>query len=90
MALTRNQRRLASRLRIGRAACDAHNSALVTARRELVRDNLSRPGRPERTAKGTVASIYSGAANPVGYTRPHGYRRAASECRSVVSNGSAI
>lgn len=89
MALSRNARRIASKLRASRRETDAHNSALVKARSATVRANLSGP-RPSRSSAGIVSAIYSGAANPVGYTRPMRYSRKASECRTVVAKGSII
>ena len=43
MAISRNARRLASKLRVARRETDAANSALVASRKAIVRDNLSRP-----------------------------------------------
>lgn len=45
-------------------------------RLEKTRDNLSQPWRGKRSPKGMVSSVYTGAANPVGYTRRDGYTKA--------------
>jgi hypothetical protein len=70
MALSRNARRLNAKLRAGRVACDAANSAMVRERQATVRANLSNPRRGERTKVGLVSSIYSATAKPVGFSHP--------------------
>ena len=68
MALSRNARRLKSKCRKAREACDMVNTLAVLSRREIVRGNLSHsPSRDN--SRGLVSQIYSGAANPMGYTR---------------------
>lgn len=73
MAISRNKRRLLSKLRSARSACDLANSMAVEARRAQVRDNLSRPAKRDNS-HGLVMD-YSPARNPVSYTRPLRYSR---------------
>lgn len=89
MAMSRNARRLAAKLRNARRETDALNSEAVRERNAKVRENLSRSPRREHSS-GLVSAIYSGAGNPVGFTRPLRYRKRAGECRSVVATGSAL
>lgn len=73
--MTRNQRRRVAKLRKARVETARANAAMLTARREIVRDNLSRPIKRE-TSRGLV-SDYSPTRNPFGYTRPLRYTRGA-------------
>lgn len=69
MAVSRNARRMAAKKRANMALCEAANNAAIIARRDVVRDNLSRSPKREHST-GLVSSLYSGNANPAGYTRP--------------------
>jgi hypothetical protein len=71
--MTRHQRRKAAlkrKLNKARAVTNRLNSALV---QERIKSNLGRAKAKERTGAGLVSSIYSGAANPLGYTNPMRY-----------------
>ena len=57
MAISRNARRQASKLRATRAANDAANTAMVMKRNDIVRRNLSSSPKRE-TSRGLVAGIY--------------------------------
>ena len=70
MALSRNARRLNAKKRATLRATDAANTAMVLARRDTERRNLSNPRRGSRSEAGLVSSIYSAVAKPVGYSRP--------------------
>lgn len=67
MAMSRNARRRVAKARVSKASAEAHNNAIVIARREARK--TIHVGPCDRT-KGGVSRIYSGAANPVGYTKP--------------------
>lgn len=75
MGMSRNQRRLASKLRAARASCDAANTSVIMARKAIVRDNLSRPAKRDHS-RGLVAD-YSPSRNPVSYSRPNVYSKGA-------------
>lgn len=68
--MTRHQRRRLARKRKEAKAEVMLNRALHVLATERTRANLSQPHRGKRTPKGLVSSIYSGNANPLGYTRP--------------------
>jgi hypothetical protein len=68
--MTRHQRRKLARKRKDARAETLNKRALHVLQREKERRNLSQPKRGKRTPSGLVSSIYSGAANPLGYTRP--------------------
>lgn len=68
--MTRHQRRKLSRLRKDAKAELLNRRALHVLQSEKAKANLSSPKRGGRTPSGLVASIYSGAGNPVGFTRP--------------------
>ena len=70
MAVSRNARRNASKVRKALKETDAHNTALAKARSETVRKNLSNPVRPERSQLGLVSRIYAGNAQPVSASKP--------------------
>jgi hypothetical protein len=77
--MTRHQRRkLAAKRKFAKALAVTNrlNSQLV---HERVKANLSQRKPRERTPHGTVSSIYSGAANPMGYTRPLTYSKGAAK-----------
>lgn len=77
--MTRHQRRkLAERRRLSKAIRLA-NVMRCMANVETTRDNLGSPKRGERTPSGLVSSIYSGAANPLGYTRPLRFTKGAAK-----------
>lgn len=69
MAVSRNTRRMAAKKRANMAACEAANNAAILSRKAVVRSNLGRTPHRERSV-GLVSSIYTGAANPAGFTRP--------------------
>jgi hypothetical protein len=75
--MTRHQRRKLSRMRKDAKAEFMLRRALHVLATERERSNLSAPKRGKRTPKGLVSSIYSGAANPMGYTRPLNYSKGA-------------
>lgn len=64
MAISRNKRRMIAKLRGTRKATDAANSAVVEARKAIVRDNLSRP-ISRQSSKGLVTD-YSLVYAPIG------------------------
>ena len=69
MAMSRNARRLASKLRTSRQETDAANSAAVLARRAQVNANLSRRKGRSGGSSGLVSSVYTGAAKSLGYSK---------------------
>lgn len=73
--MTRNQRRSLARKRKDAKAEMLNRRALHVLQSEKAKANLSQPHRGKRTPVGMVASIYSGSANPVGYTRPLRYSK---------------
>jgi len=73
--MTRHQRRRLARQRKDAKAQIMLNRALRVLATEKARANLSQPFRGKRSPKGLVSPIYSGAANPLGYTRPLKYTR---------------
>lgn len=73
--MTRHQRRKLSRLRKDARAEILNKRALCVLATEKERANLSQPKRGKRTPSGLVSSVYSGAANPLGYTRPLRYSK---------------
>lgn len=68
--MTRNQRRKLARKRKDAKAEILLQRALRVLAVEKTKANLGKRRSRERTPVGTVSSIYSGAANPMGYTRP--------------------
>jgi hypothetical protein len=68
--MTRHQRRKLARKRKDDRAELLNSRALRLLQSEKERLNLSKPKRGERTPRGLTSSIYSGAANPMGFTRP--------------------
>jgi hypothetical protein len=68
--MTRHQRRKLARKRKDAKADILNRRALHVLQQEKAKLNLSRPKPRERTKAGLVSSIYSGAPNPLGYTRP--------------------
>lgn len=68
--MTRHQRRKLARKRADAKAAVLLSRALNVLKVEKAKANLSTPYRGKRTPSGLVSSIYSGAANPLGYTRP--------------------
>jgi hypothetical protein len=68
--MTRHQRRRLARKRKEAKAEILNRRALTLLQQEKAKANLSQPHRGKRTQDGLVSSIYSGAANPLGYTRP--------------------
>lgn len=77
--MTRHQRRKLSRMRKEAKADKMLRRALHVLATERTKANLSQPKRGKRTPSGMVSSIYSGAANPLGYTRPLRYSKG--ECK---------
>ena len=77
--MTRHQRRRLARQRKEAKAEIMLRRALHVLATERTRANLSQPHRGKRTPSGLVSSIYSGAANPLGYTRPLTYTRGAAK-----------
>jgi hypothetical protein len=73
--MTRHQRRKLSRRKAEANAARLLNRALSVLHEEKAKANLSQPLRGKRTPSGMVSSIYSGAANPLGYTRPLRYTK---------------
>jgi hypothetical protein len=73
--MTRHQRRKLSRKRKDAKAELLNRRALHVLQSEKAKANLSQPKRGKRTPSGLVSSIYSGAANPLGYTRPLRYSK---------------
>lgn len=68
MAMTRNQRRRAKARKDALARIDAHNTAIVLARKAIRDANLSRaPNAPRSDVK--ISSVYSGRTAP----RAHGH-----------------
>lgn len=68
--MTRHQRRKLARKRKEAKAALLLSRALNTLKVEKAKANLSQPFRGKRTPAGLVSSIYSGGANPMGFTRP--------------------
>lgn len=68
--MTRHQRRKLARRKKDAKAALLLNRALTVLKVEKAKANLSQPYRGKRTPTGLVSSIYSGAANPMGFTRP--------------------
>lgn len=68
--MTRHQRRKLARKRKDERALILNRRALLVLQRGKERANLSQPYRGKRTPAGLVSQIYSGAANPLGFTRP--------------------
>jgi hypothetical protein len=68
--MTRHQRRKALRARKDRQAEFLLSRALRVLAIEKTRANLSSAPNAKRTPRGMVQRIYSGAAEPFGYTRP--------------------
>lgn len=68
--MTRNQRRKLARKRKDAKAEILNRRALHVLQSEKAKANLQSPFRGKRSPRGMVASIYSGAGNPVGFTRP--------------------
>jgi hypothetical protein len=77
--MTRHQRRKLARSRKNAKAEILNRRALHVLQQEKAKANLSQPMRGKRTPKGLVHQIYSGAANPVGYTRPLRYSKGAAK-----------
>lgn len=77
--MTRHQRRRLARKRRDAKAETLLNRALRVLAVEKAKANLSQPHRGKRTPKGLVSSIYSGNANPLGYTRPLRYSKGAAK-----------
>jgi hypothetical protein len=77
--MTRHQRRKLARKRKDAKAELLNRRALHVLQSEKAKANLSRPKPRERTASGLVSSIYSGAPNPLGYTRPLTYTKGAAK-----------
>ncbi len=73
--MTRHQRRRLARKRKDAKAEILNRRALLVLQQEKARANLSQPFRGKRSPKGVVSQIYSGAANPLGYTRPLRYSK---------------
>jgi|SwirhisoilCB2_FD_contig_51_11203794_length_845_multi_1_in_0_out_0_1 hypothetical protein len=73
--MTRHQRRKLARSRKNAKAELLNRRALLILQSEKAKANLSQPKRGKRTPKGMVSSIYSGAANPLGFTRPLRYSK---------------
>lgn len=67
---SRHARRKAARARKEAKASIMLSRALRVLATEKTRRNLSSAPNAKRTPSGLVSSIYSGAANPMGYTRP--------------------
>lgn len=68
--MTRHQRRRLARKRKEAKAEVMLRRALHVLATERTRANLSQPYRGKRTPRGMVSSLYGGAANSVGFTRP--------------------
>lgn len=73
--MTRHQRRKLARSRKDAKAIILERRALRVLQQEKAKANLSQPLRGKHTPKGLTSSIYSGAANPLGYTRPLRYSK---------------
>jgi len=73
--MTRHQRRKLARLRKDAKADLLNRRALHVLQSEKAKANLSQPWRGKRTPNGMVSTIYCGAANPLGYTRPLRYSK---------------
>jgi hypothetical protein len=73
--MTRHQRRKLARSRKDAKAELLNRRALHVLQSEKARANLSQPHRGKRTPNGLISSIYSGAANALGYTRPMKFSR---------------
>jgi hypothetical protein len=68
--MTRHQRRKLARKRADANAAKLLSRALHVLKVEKAKQSLASPYKGKRTPSGLVSSIYSGAANPLGYTRP--------------------
>jgi len=68
--MTRHQRRKLARKRKDARAEILNRRALHVLQEAKERANLSQPKRGKRTPSGLVSTIYSGAANPLGFTNP--------------------
>lgn len=77
--MTRHQRRKLARKRRDAEASILNSRALRVLQQEKAKANLSSPMRGKRTPSGLVSSIYSGAANPMGYTRNNTYSKGVAE-----------
>lgn len=75
--MTRHQRRKLAKKRLAAKLALGISRELHIRKLAKERDNLSSPVRGKRTPTGLVSSIYSGAANPLGYTRPLRYTKGA-------------
>lgn len=73
--MTRHQRRKLARKRKDDRAEILMQRALRLLQQGKERANLSQPKRGKRTPSGLVSSIYSGAANPLGFTNPLRYSK---------------
>jgi hypothetical protein len=73
--MTRHQRRRLARKRKDAKAELLNRNALRVLQSEKAKANLSQPLRGKRTPSGMVSSIYSGSANPLGFTRPMLYSK---------------
>ena len=71
MAVSRNARRRASKMRQNMALCDRLNRQAIEGRKAIVAANLSRSPRRDNS-RGMVSGIYSGTAQPQG--RAHSKR----------------
>lgn len=77
--MTRHQRRKLARSRKDAKGEFMLRRALHVLATERTKANLSSPFRGKRTPSGLVSSIYSGAANPLGYTNPLRYTKGAAK-----------
>lgn len=73
--MTRHQRRKLARSRKNAKAEILNRRALHVLQSAKAAANLSQPYRGKRTPNGLVSSIYSGAANALGFTRPMRYSK---------------
>lgn len=81
MAVSRNARRRVAKLRRGLAETDAHNTALVMARQDIIKGNLSKPAKRDNS-RGLVFN-YSPAVKPVGFTRPLRWTKGAANMGTI-------
>jgi hypothetical protein len=77
--MTRHQRRKLARSRKDAKADLLNRRALLVLQSEKAKANLSQPYRGKRSPPGLVSSIYTGAANALGYTRPMRYSKGAAK-----------
>lgn len=68
--MTRHQRRKLARSRKDAKAEILNRRALHVLQSAKAKANLSQPYRGKRSPSGLVSSIYSGAPNALGFTRP--------------------